>query len=180
MASRTKSPNSIDQDATGIEWTSPTDATLADDVPAQTVIETGQESNLLIFTDFNFAIPTDATLEGIVVTLRCSAQPLGAGEAFTVFLVLDGVQVGVKSAAPATDTLDDQAFGAVDDLWSSSLTTSDVNTAGFGCQVKAGIVDITAGALFQVDDVTMTVTYSGGTEQTRHAGKVGVGIGVGI
>lgn len=179
MASRIKSPNSVDQDTSGIEWTSVTDATLADDVPAQTVIETGQESNLLTFTDFNFSIPIDATLEGIAVTLRCSAQPLGAGEAFTIYLVLGETTKGVKSAAPASETLDDQVFGAADDLWSTDLTAADVNTEAFGCQVKAGIVDITAAALFAIDDITMTITYSGGTE-TRRAGRVGVGIGVGI
>jgi hypothetical protein len=183
MGSRTRVPSSIDQDATGIEWTSPADATVADDVPAQVIIETGQESNLLLCTDFDFAIPEDATLEGIAVTLRCSAQPLGAGEAFTIFLVLGETTKGVKSADPASETLDDQVFGAADDLWSSDLTVADVNSATFGCHVKAGIVDITAGALFQVDDVEMTITYSGGTEPVevvRRAGKVGIGVGVGI
>jgi hypothetical protein len=180
MTSRTRSAGNVTEGFGGIEWQIATDAIGADNVPAQAALQTGEESTVLSFTEFGFTIPADATLEGISVALRCSAQPVAAGELWTVFLLLDEVQLGSKSAEPATSTLEDQVFGGVDDLWSATLTASDINSVTFGCQVKAGIVDLVGGAVFSIDDVRMTITYSGGTEQVRRPGSAGIGVGVGV
>jgi len=183
MASVTKSPGAVEQKGAGVDWFSPTDAVLADDVPATVSLTTGQESTLITFSDFGFTFPTDATLLGFKVSLRCGVDPVGTGEQIVAFLAMaTGDPLGSKTAAPPDYFGLDPTMelGANDDLWSTELTAEDVNSADFCVKIKAGIVDITAAADFYLDDVTITVTYSGGTVQTRSAGKVGIGVGVGI
>ena len=160
MATATAAPgNGANGGGGDVAWTSASNITADDLSYAQVSLGAGQVSDWLIADNFGFAIPSGATIDGVVV----SVKRYGMG---TV------VDSSVRISDPVGPTGDDKAdfaswpgmvettdYGGPTDDWSAGLSWSDVNNSGFGLHLKATSV---AGATALVGYVEITVHYSGG------------------
>ncbi len=160
MATATAAPgNGANGGGGDVAWTSASNITADDLNYAQVSLGAGQVSDWLIADNFGFAIPSGATIDGVVV----SVKRYGMG---TV------VDSSVRISDPVGPTGDDKAdfaswpgmvantaYGAPTDDWSAGLSASDANNSGFGVHIKATSV---AGATALVGYVEITVHYSGG------------------
>lgn len=117
-------------------------------------------------TDFGFALPSGATIDGVEATVEWSVTA-GSWTA-TVGLWDAGAVIGTaKTSAAITSTTDVVVnFGGAADLWGATLTQAIVNGAGFGLDVSV-VRDSGAGnARFDVDHVQLRITYTESTGQT--------------
>lgn len=117
-------------------------------------------SEALRSTNFGFAIPAGATINGIQVDMIIRESLAGVAED-TMLIVKAGVPGGVGHATfiewPLVDTV--RTFGGPADLWGLAWTPADINAAGFGVQFT--IFDMTgAGPGGFVDCVQITVTFT--------------------
>ncbi|HZG51695.1 MAG TPA: hypothetical protein VEZ40_06135 [Pyrinomonadaceae bacterium] len=132
----------------------------ADDSPATCAL-TYFESEIVTLSDFGFTIPPEATIDGVVVTIRRSQS--GAGSACkdqTVQLYKSGV-VGANKASALNwpSFLAEAVYGGASDLWGMTLTPSEVNDAAF--RVKFKVVDDNGdGVTVYVDYISVTVHYT--------------------
>lgn len=140
--------------------TNASNAQLSDNSYATSVLLLSQISNYLKVTNFNFTIPTDATITGITVSVERSSTVLNGTHDSSVKLVKGGTISGNdKASATQWPTSDGTAtYGSATDLWGLSLTPADINSSGFGV-VVAAVADLASTA--QVDYVTITVDYQG-------------------
>lgn len=110
---------------------------------------------------FGFAIPSGATIDGIVVEIEKSGSSASAVSDNRVRIVKGGT-IGTtdKAAAgfwPTTDAY--TTYGTSSDLWGESWTDTDINASGFGVAISA---TATGGAQSQIDHVRITVYYTAG------------------
>jgi hypothetical protein len=132
-------------------WTNPGNALADDGVYAVMSCSAASTPNTLQFTDPLYsAVPSNATINGIEVTLRghASNNPFNVGGPTEMF---DSVSVQLRKAGGSaglgqgdlwttTDTTYTQ--GGPTDLWNGSpWTPSDVNNSGFQLDLSASIVD---------------------------------------
>lgn len=113
----------------------------------------GQQSNLLKVSNFGFNIPSNAVIEGVLVTI---------GDKFT-FSQYTGDATLVTNAGAGQNKggfiAVQDTYGGPTDLWGLALTPADVNHANFGFQISAG--DISGGdAQVSFDYITITVYWS--------------------
>ena len=126
--------------------------------------DTGRISKRLDLTNFGFAIPAGATLEGVEVEIERHA-PAGGAQDEVVHLMLAGSPDTTENKAltstawPASDPNSYQSYGGATDKWSiGGLSESDVENSGFGaCLCVEATADNTDA---YVDHVQITVHYS--------------------
>ncbi|OGO26742.1 MAG: hypothetical protein A2Z16_06515 [Chloroflexi bacterium RBG_16_54_18] len=97
----------------------------------------GGTTHYLLGTDYGFAIPTDAVIDGIVVEIHreTNASSLPALRDNIVQLVKGGVISGDNKAAVGTDwptTFMTARYGGVTDLWGTTWTAEEINSSDFG------------------------------------------------
>lgn len=140
--------------------TNPSNAQLSDNSYATSVLLITQISNYLKATNFNFNIPSDATINGITVSVERSSNTLNGTHDSSVKLVKGGVISGNDKASGSTWPTSDAVatYGSATDLWGLTLTPSDVNDSTFGF-VIAPVADLASTA--QIDQITIQVDYSG-------------------
>ena len=124
----------------------------------------GEISTRLDLTDFSFAVPDGAIIDGVVVEIERFADAGGAQDE-VVHLMLAGSPDTTQNKAlastawPAYDTDTYQSYGGVTDKWGiGTLSESDVENSGFGATlcVEATAKDTDA----YVDHVQITVYYT--------------------
>lgn len=131
-------------------WSNPSNA-LTDNGSSATVgfSSGGERSNELTLTNFGFTIPTDAIIDGVVVTLDG-----GQFSAYGSVNVITASTAGTSKDAGTFGT----SYGDVDDLWGLTLTPALVNATGFGLTVFAGDVSGGDGSA-SVDYAEITVYW---------------------
>jgi len=156
------------------DWVNPGNITAKDGTYTRAESESGggEDSSNLIATGFDFsAIPEDATLVGIVTTVRLMT---GAGSFDVVYdtdlsLIVNGAAEGDNKADvtawPASFT--DKSYGGIADLWNTTtpLTVLLVqDTVNFGVNLRCYITGGGTGnpTYADVDSVEMTIYYTGG------------------
>lgn len=118
-------------------------------------------TNYIVITNFNFSIPFNAIITGILVeTDRADSNQLTAD--YSIRIVKGGsIKPTDRSKGahyPATDTY--QSYGGSSDLWGQSWSYSDINSSNFGVAIAAqrnGSGGTTAGG---IDNVRITVYYT--------------------
>ena len=126
----------------------------------------GDVSNYLRGTNYSFAIPAAATINGIQVTIgKVSDNFFGIDLLYdnSVKLVKAGTIVGNNKANGSTWPTSESAvtYGSSSDLWGTTWTPSDINNTNFGAAlsvVNNTVVGITYTAY--VDYIQITVTYT--------------------
>lgn len=145
-----------------VAWTGTADAVSANDVYALNAGGAAWTSNYLKVTNFLFAIPTDATIDGIVVEVqRFQSNPSNSTTDNAVRIVKGGT-IGAtdKSAGPAWATSDPNTYvtyGSSTDLWGETWTEADIEASTFGFVVSA--TGNTNGE-HRVDHIRITVYYT--------------------
>ena len=150
-----------------ITWTNPTYATSSDNYRATAALAKGVISYYLQVTGFNFNIPTNARIDGIVVEVeRSIAETTTYTKDNSIKIIQGGAISGNEYADTATDwpinSGDAYAtYGGSSDLWGLSWTAADINSSNFGVAVQAKNTKVNAAFknTAQVDHIRITVYY---------------------
>jgi cysteine-rich repeat protein len=136
-------------------WTLPMVAAASDDLRALAPLSPSQ---YLKATNFGFALPPSAVIEGIVVDAERSSL-LGTVTDARARIVKNGVigaaERALAGAWPQTDAV--ASYGTDSDLWGDNWTAADINNAGFGFALAAGNPSLDTA---MVDAISVTVFYS--------------------
>jgi hypothetical protein len=121
-------------------------------------------SQILVCSNFGFAIPAGSTINGITVEIDRRSIIASSGKDFRVQLAKGTTfasLVGSNKAVPATIWPTSTAvatYGGVSDLWGTTWTAAEVNASSFALflSAQANIANADVG----VDFVRITVTYT--------------------
>ncbi len=157
--------------AVGTKSWSATDAIFtSNDAKAQTqTLLNGHISNYLFASNFGFAIPDGATIEGILVEIeRVRVNNTATVKDHRVRIVKGGTIGSTDKADTATNwpTADAYAsYGGASDLWGETWSASNINASDFGVALAVICTDPNEdeNTVARVDHMRITVTYSGGT-----------------
>jgi hypothetical protein len=134
---------------------------------------TSMSSGNLTATGFGFAIPTNATILSVTVSLNKFEEFLGVTSSVVdsnVQLLKSGVPVGSNLAKSGPWPTSSTSFTYSGGLWGTTWTPADLNSSTFGVVLSA---EVTAGVVVVhgvpsgfckalVQDVTVSVSYSTG------------------
>lgn len=145
---------------TGTSWSGTGNLAASDDSYATYSLSAFVVSNALVVSNFGFAIPSGATINGISVSIEAKVGS-STGGVDNSHLRKAGVNVGSSKASyPSLSTTEGtQTFGSTSDLWGTTWTDSEINSSGFGYEVAFFNLATTT---LSVDTITITVTYTGG------------------
>ena len=143
-------------------WNNPTNVNANDNSYTTSTISSGGNSAILSATNFGFAIPSNATINGVQVTIGRFASTAGQMSDNTVQLIVGGIATGNNSPLGGTwpNTETPANYGATNSIWGlASLTPSQVNASNFGVEL---IVHNTNGGsrTASVDYIQITITYT--------------------
>lgn len=131
----------------------------------------GALTHFLRATNFGFALPDGATVDGIVVEVEASnpQAPAGRTDVARVNIVKGGAGGAQDRSADAPLTLTAAdfvyAYGSAAELWGEAWAAADINAADFGAQVAYGLdpnADIVHTSV-RVDYVSITVHFTDNT-----------------
>ncbi len=164
------SPNTSSNDSsTGSDtWSSPSNIYTEDDTFATSL---GSLTYWLKSGGYGFDIPTDATIDGIVVRIKKDSNAVDGNDPpydGGVRIVKAGTIAGDDKAAggywPYSGPTGDAnsaytTYGGSSDLWGETWSPSDINDSGFGAAISAGweTPDATNA---KVDHFDITVYYT--------------------
>lgn len=122
--------------ASGTNWVDPTNTAASDNNYA---IYDAKLRDDLKLTNFGFSIPTEATINGIVVTREGHGTGILTKREYQIGLTKDGSALAgtrkTGQALPSTtdDTVD---IGSSTDLWGTTWTAADINATTFGVLIS--------------------------------------------
>lgn len=148
-------------------WVSPTNVGADDGAEASITAasyDTPDISQILVCSNFGFAIPAGSTIDGIVAEIERRDAAIGAASDNRVQLAKGTTfasLVGTNKAATTTDWPTAAAiatYGASNDLWGATWTAAEINASSFALflsvQADAANTDIF------VDFIRLTVHYT--------------------
>lgn len=157
------SPVTVVNDASvgDIAWTNPGNGISSNDVYATAVIGMGMTSQYLKATEFGFAIPAGATIDGITVAVERKGTQAQTGVKDSEVKIVKGGTIGTTNKLsadiwPTTDAY--KTYGGATDLWGETWTSTDINATNFGMVILATLdtLDETA----SVDHIRITINYT--------------------
>ncbi len=126
-----------------ISWINPGNIT-ADDTSYATAALSNATSRYLEGTNYRFAVPANATISGIVVTIGRFENATGTGRDVqdnVVSLIKGGTLTGTNKAATSTEWPTGSpvaaSYGSTSDLWGTTWTPADINASNFGVALSA-------------------------------------------
>jgi hypothetical protein len=176
--STSKAPQTAEDNAGigTVAWVNPGNAKASDNAYATaTFPEPGgaAESHYLLLKKFAFAIPAEAEVTGVTVSVERHGTTGGSASTVAdnyIKLVKGGV-IGGKTKGlaytwPSADTV--QLYGGSTDLWGNTLTPADVNAEGFGVAISARIgTEAKKTPAAFIDAITITVYYTETKDENR-------------
>lgn len=120
-----------------------------------------QNTNCLLATNFGFAIPTGATITGILVEIEKGTTSFNLQDN-GLRLLKAGVEVGSDYAQFGTPwALADTyvTYGGCNDLWGTTWTPADINAAGFGLAFSSIDYSCSGTVASRIDHIRITVCY---------------------
>lgn len=143
-------------------WTSPNNALGAPDTvlaayPYFQGVTVNFTSNPLQLTNYGFAIPSTAVIDGIKVDVTHAEQQAST---YAYLIKTGGVHAGNQKdtsapfVTPATRTV-----GGANDLWGASWTPADINNSGFGIELNSTETHDPADSDYWVDACRITVYW---------------------
>lgn len=149
-----------------ITWSHPTYIQFPAAPSTTAVVTPSSKTHYLNATNYSFSIPSDATINGITVTIRRAS---GSGYSNNirdseVKLVKGGAIQATNYAITTTDwpagTFETATYGGAADLWLNSWTPADINNANFGVVLAITNLNTTNSKTASVDYIRITVTYT--------------------
>lgn len=131
---------------------------------AQATVD-GTISHYLYLTNYAFSIPTNSTINGVVVTPMRKSDRISNGGSLdrAVRLITNGVIGSTDRSSTNTYGITDVAedHGGVSDTWGITLTPTIVNSSGFGTAFSTTKPDPNGQAhIVDVDFIRITVYYT--------------------
>ncbi len=158
------SPGTTADDATvgTLAWSNTDNVKVSDDVYAtRTTTLSGSITHYLTATNFGFAIPAGATINGL--TVEVDRKRTGAGNLQdSAVRIIKGGSIGATNKASASTWPTTEAtatYGSASDLWGDTWTADDINSSNFGMAIATVFnpdVSITA----SIDNIRITVSYT--------------------
>ncbi len=152
-----------------VNWGTPVNAQTQDNTSTTAGLSNSQITNYLQCSDYGFAVPAGATINGITVTVRRSTNNTGGNPRdFSVQLLKSGTLQTTNKASTSTypTTLTNVSYGATNDLWTSAWTPADINDPGFGVSFATQRDGGGGTRTISVDVISVDVTYSDNTPPT--------------
>lgn len=151
------------QSGAGTAWTNTGNTASSDDAYATATLAAGASSQSLDLTNFGFALTASDAINGIAVEIENNISSTAA-PFYTIQLRFTGATVGtaktsVVAGNPTDHTL---TFGSSTDLWDFGPPATQINDSTFGVSIIAGEDSGSAGATFNIDQVTIKI-YHGAT-----------------
>ena len=148
--------------AGSVAWSNPGNITTVG-APYATVALTAQTSNYLEGSNYGFAIPANATINGIVLTIDRTGIQGSSNDIrdVTVRLMKAGVLSGSNKAVTGTDwptSLAVATYGTNADIWGTTWTPADINNTNFGVALSVNSAGSSKTAT--VDYMQIAVTYT--------------------
>lgn len=168
----TVGPNTPDVASTsdpgsGQNWTNPGNIVADDGSYATCSVTTGQTSDWLIGTDYDFAIPAGATINWVALVVPCHVATGDEVVILDAKLVVGGSIVGTNKADPSLNVINpgsdtDQAVppSGPASTWGNALTAELVNAVDFGVAIRISGQDVVTLATASVDTLALTVNYT--------------------
>ena len=154
-----------------VAWTNPTNVEKLDNQYADCALSSGNTSYWLKATEFDFGLPSGATITGIQAQVYWIPYAPGSISAWgwTLRLVKAGTIQSHSSSYQALETYGSETViinGDSTDLWGGSWAYSDINNSGFGLAFSAINYYSTEDIVPLVDYMTLTVYYTLGSGLT--------------
>ncbi len=148
----------------GIPWTAPENAKASDDEAASVALAgPTRATNYMVLTNFGFAIPAGAVIDGVGYEVERRADQLGAVTDLDVRPLVLGravLSVQLASNAPWGNFDGVASYGGLGANFGVNWTAERVNDVGFGVSFRAwSIVDASVPTA-RVDAVKATVFYT--------------------
>ncbi|WP_284651709.1 PKD-like domain-containing protein [Flavobacterium terrisoli] len=146
-----------------LDWTNPGNITnTADANYATAVFGAAGNTDNLQGTNYGFAIPSGAIINGIVVTINRRTSAVNAGRITRdnlVSLVKGGTVTGNNKATATayTTTFATATYGSSTDTWGTTWTPTDINATNFGAVLS---VNANNSLTATVDYIRITVHYT--------------------
>jgi hypothetical protein len=141
-----------------VAWVLPGRAVTSDDSYTTSVVADA-ESEMLKVTNFGFAIPTGATINGIVVEIEKKASGTSVNDINVMIVKADGTYGATNKAAaeswPTSDAY--TTYGASDNLWGETWTAENINDVDFGVGIACYAPSSRTAS---IDHVRITVYYT--------------------
>ncbi len=141
-------------------WSSIDNAKVSDNASASVAAPgSSVTSNYLKATNFGFAVPTGATINGITVEVE-KKQQNGTGVTDEKMRIVKGGTISsTNSTAVAWTSSDAYAtYGSSTNLWGETWSASDINASTFGFAFSVNLPGNSVAAL--VDHIRITVYYT--------------------
>jgi hypothetical protein len=163
-----------DDSAVGTDvWNNPGNVASSDNVYSNVNVAApgaAETSHYLKCTNFGFAIPSGATINGVTVAIERKALTAGTANVFvkdsTIKLVKGGTVSGANKANTVTywpTTEGSVSYGGAADLWTLTLSDTDINGSTFGVVLSVSIRDrFGVGQVGYVDLISITIDYTVG------------------
>lgn len=148
------------------DWGNTNRAETQNDSGANVTVNDGEVSEYLRCTNYGFAIPNTATINGITVTVRRIVSGTGGGSIVddqVVQLVKANAVTGDNKATTTAYTTAwvDAGYGGAADLWGTTWTPAEVNANNFGVAFATHKVNNNSGnRTVSVDVIRVAVTYT--------------------
>lgn len=121
-------------------WATLDNAKINSDASATVYLWDVEYSYYADLTNFGFAIPAGATINGVIAGVRAKEEtgPAMDGQVSALQLIIAGVKTGtIKSVNTAlTTTFSTVNNGGISDVWACVLTPAVVNATNFGVSVR--------------------------------------------
>jgi hypothetical protein len=146
------------------QWFEPNNVNASDTAWATNARAADEVSEYLITSHYDFAIPSTATINGIVlrikkrdpnfreniyeseVMLRKSSGSIGDNKAY------------FDEAWSSRNEIDEVDYGSPTDLWNTTWTPTEINNDGFGTQLFLAVASETGNA--EIEHIYITVYYT--------------------
>ena len=140
-----------------ITWGDPNNAKVSDSSYATATTAKGQYTHYLKATNFNFSVPTGATINGIQVELQAKVAA-GPRDIYAYIVKADTIKT---TYVPTYSTTTTEAYISnatpTTNLWSQTWEPADINDSTFGVCFNHG--PYTASS---INHIRITVYYTGG------------------
>ena len=145
-----------------IPWVNPGNATTSDDADATCSLFYLDEGNYLKATNFGFAIPAAATINGILVEFEKDQDGNQFAISDNAVRIVKGGVIGSTNRKlggdwPTSDTY--VSHGSNSDLWGETWTPADINSNGFGVAISPTYTYAGMGTA-RIDHIRITVYYT--------------------
>ena len=158
------SPGTMADDATvgTVAWTNPNNAKVSDNIYSTIADQDGDvTTHYLKATNFGFAIPTGATIDGIVVEIERKDSGANDWRDSRISIVKANGTIGTtnKSTSAFWSTIEGYvSFGGATDKWGETWTEADIEDIDFGVVFSA--YQYSSGTSISVDHIRITIYYT--------------------